>query len=114
MAKQVSANPVAKGKKGAKTKNAKAAKSTKRRTSAKLDVPRPPNGKCRCGCGEKTGAFFRPGHDARFKGWLIKIANGDGTPQKIMGAKVANKYTWKKKGKGMVPDVDYAGRTYRK
>lgn len=31
---------------------------------------------CLCGCGLETGGKFRPGHDARVKGWLGKVEQG--------------------------------------
>ena len=31
---------------------------------------------CVCACGETTGGRFAPGHDARYYGWLKKIAAG--------------------------------------
>lgn len=31
---------------------------------------------CLCGCGLETGGKFRPGHDARVKGWLSKVEQG--------------------------------------
>lgn len=34
--------------------------------------PRP----CLCGCGEMTASSFRMGHDARFHGWMKRIADG--------------------------------------
>lgn len=32
---------------------------------------------CTCGCGEMTANLFKPGHDARLKSILRKIAEGD-------------------------------------
>ena len=33
--------------------------------------------RCQCGCGEQTlGGKFRPGHDARLKGRLLREARG--------------------------------------
>lgn len=31
---------------------------------------------CLCGCGLETGGKFRPGHDARVKGWLSQVEKG--------------------------------------
>jgi hypothetical protein len=45
---------------------------------------------CICGCGGKTGGAFVPGHDARFKGWLIKIAKGESKPSDLMSASLAH------------------------
>ena len=65
---------------------------------------------CACGCGEETMSYFVPGHDARFKGWLKRIARGD---EHGMPKKVYNSYTWKKKGDGFVPTTDYKGEPYK-
>lgn len=32
---------------------------------------------CKCGCGGKTGGSFSVGHDARYYGWLKKVAAGN-------------------------------------
>ena len=34
---------------------------------------------CTCGCGNKTGGLFAPGHDARVHGWGKKIDRGEMT-----------------------------------
>lgn len=48
---------------------------TKMSKKAAKTTPRP----CRCGCGETTGGgTFRPGHDARFKGQLLKRIDAGG------------------------------------
>src|ERR1044072_6363206 len=39
----------------------------------KKAVPTSPDGLCLCGCGEKVTREFKPGHDARYKGQLIKL-----------------------------------------
>lgn len=31
---------------------------------------------CCCGCGEMVSGFFKMGHDARFHGWMRKLADG--------------------------------------
>ncbi len=89
------------------------AKVTKRVT--KVDVPRPPDGKCRCGCGGATARFFCLGHDTRFHGRLRRIRRGEGSPEKLLGKRTAKRYKWKKvRGGGFSPDVDYAGRKFKR
>lgn len=76
--------------------------------------------KCKCGCGEETGGFFVPGHDARFKGKLLRIERGEDTPEKILGARVASEYKWvsvtrKVDGeevKGKIPSMNYKGEPH--
>ena len=107
MPNKVSAAPVP----GRKRKVRKTAKTRTKRAAASpnSDAPRPPDGKCRCGCGGTTARFFVPGHDARFKGWLAKIARGEGTPREVMGAVAKHCAPWKKKGKGKIPSHNYDG-----
>jgi len=65
---------------------------------------------CGCGCGGETMAYFVPGHDARYKGWLKKLASGEldqAGLKKLMGAKVFGKYTFKKVGTGFAPKESY-------
>lgn len=63
---------------------------------------------CICGCGGKTGSAFVPGHDARFKGWLGKIAKGQGKPSDFMSASLAQRLgPWVDKGEGKVPTKTY-------
>lgn len=63
---------------------------------------------CICGCGGKTGKFFVPGHDARFKGWLSKIAKGEAKPSDLMPATLAKALgPWTTKGDGQVPTKSY-------
>lgn len=67
---------------------------------------------CACGCGEETTAYFAPGHDARFKGWLLKIEKGIAEPKDLMPKSVWSQYEWKKSGKGMRPTKNYKGEPY--
>lgn len=46
-----------------------------------MDTPKKrliPTGECWCGCGEEAGigSFFKPGHDKRAEGYLIKLLYG--------------------------------------
>ena len=42
--------------------------------------------KCVCGCGNETTGHFAPGHDARFHGWIKKLASGKMGPSEIPAA----------------------------
>lgn len=47
-----------------------------RTSKSKKGTPRD----CRCGCGEQTGGgTFRPGHDARFKGQMLRLIDEGGS-----------------------------------
>lgn len=48
------------------------AKAEKAKAAPKLAVTRD----CLCGCGLETGSKFRPGHDAKVKGWLTQVERG--------------------------------------
>lgn len=55
---------------------ARAAKGTAKK-EAKVKEPKLPTTRdCLCGCGLETGGLFRPGHDARVKGWLYNVERG--------------------------------------
>lgn len=79
-------------------------------------APREPKEKtvraCRCGCGNQTGGYFYPGHDARFKGWLLKIERAK-MEVKDLPESVQKEYTWIKKGAGMIPTTDYKGNPHK-
>lgn len=73
---------------------------------------------CFCGCGETTGGYFVPGHDARFKGWLLKIEKGDEKKENLLQPAVIAKYKWVpsgmegKAGKGQRPTMNYKGEPH--
>lgn len=56
----------------AKTKTVKAPKAKAEKKEKAVVTLKP----CGCGCGEKVTRTFRPGHDARYYGWLKRVANG--------------------------------------
>jgi len=60
---------------------------------------------CACGCGAQTTGHFAPGHDARYHGWVKKLARGE-TPDNLP-AKVKNAMKLKAKGEGWVPTASY-------
>lgn len=69
---------------------------------------------CRCGCGGQTTAFFVPGHDARWKGWMKKIELGKMEP-KDLPAGTQKMYAiakFTKRGVGFVPPENYNGEAY--
>ena len=66
---------------------------------------------CRCGCGGQTTAFFVPGHDARFKGWLLKVEKGEKKVAELPEA-VQKGYKWVKRGKGAIPTTNYRGEPH--
>lgn len=75
--------------------------------------PKPKN-KCKCGCGGETTGYFVPGHDARFKSWLLQIERGEKKPEDLMTADVRGSYKWKKtaNGKGLIPTTNYKGEAW--
>lgn len=97
---------------GTVTPNNKAGKSmakkAKAATAAKKDKATKTVRKCACGCGGETTGYFVPGHDARFHGWIKKLADGriDATGkdvksgEKVIGAAVLKSLTLVKSGDG--------------
>lgn len=67
---------------------------------------------CACGCGGQTTGFFVPGHDARFKGWLLKIERGT-MEVKDLPPSVQKSYKWVQKGNGMIPTTNYKGEPHQ-
>jgi len=68
---------------------------------------------CKCGCGGLSGGHFVPGHDAKFKGWLLKIERGQMKVEELAPS-VQTAYKWKKTpdGKGFYPLTNYKGEPY--
>lgn len=69
---------------------------------------------CKCGCGGTTTGYFVPGHDARFKSWLLQIERGQKKPEELLTEAVRQSYTWKKTadGKGLMPTTTYKGQPH--
>lgn len=65
---------------------------------------------CKCGCGNLTGGFFYPGHDARFKGWLLQVERGMKKVEELPES-VRKAYKWAKTpdAKGYYPTTKYNG-----
>lgn len=96
--------------KARKATGSKATASKPRKVKKEAAVADKP---CKCGCGGKTASHFIAGHDARFKGWLLKIERGQAKKEDLLKKAVIGAYTWKKKGKGEVPTTDYKGRPHK-
>lgn len=87
----------------AKAAKAKAPKTAKAREKTPKTVRN-----CVCGCGTETTGYFAPGHDARYHGWITKLADGriqrNGKDAKsgeqIVGAALLNKMGLVAKGEG--------------
>jgi uncharacterized membrane protein len=71
-ASTAAAAPAGKAKAKAKGKPMSEETKKKLREAAK----RSKDNDCKCGCGNKTGGTFSVGHDARYYGWLKKVAGG--------------------------------------
>jgi hypothetical protein len=61
---------------------------------------------CCCGCGAMVAGYFKQGHDARFHGWMVRIADGRTDPKDVPASAV--KLMNLKSG---IPTTDYDGRT---
>jgi hypothetical protein len=61
----------------APTEEGKVAKKAKAKANgaAKAKAPKEVRN-CVCGCGTETTGYFAPGHDARYHGWVKKLADG--------------------------------------
>jgi hypothetical protein len=68
MAKKAKSNGAVKAKRAAGAKREKTPKTVR---------------KCVCGCGGETTGYFQPGHDARFHGWIKKLASGKMGPSEL-------------------------------
>lgn len=68
--------------------------------------------KCYCGCGEETTSYFAPGHDARWHGWVKKLASGVLKPADLTSQQKKSLGDLKKAGQGYVPVLNYNGEKY--
>lgn len=75
----------------AKLKDKKATKPARAKASSG-------DNKCKCGCGGATGGNFVLGHDARFKGLMLKVERGELTPEKAFPKSVVDAYSWVSSG----------------
>lgn len=67
---------------------------------------------CTCGCGEETSAYFVPGHDARFKAWMVKIERGK-MEVKDLPKPVQKAFDFKKTKTGYVTTHNYKGEPHK-
>lgn len=81
---------------------------------AKSKTAKPPKTvrKCGCGCGEETMSYFAPGHDARYHGWVKKLASGVLRPEDLSAAQRKALGELKKSGKGYAPVLNYKGEKH--
>lgn len=99
---------VDKGAKARATKKAKGERVPGEKKEKKAKVMKP----CTCGCGDQTPSYFVPGHDARFKGWLLQVERGKMKVEQLPKS-VQKAYEWKKKGDGHIPTKNYKGEPHR-
>jgi hypothetical protein len=66
---------------------------------------------CLCGCGEETMSYFVPGHDARFKGWMVKVERGE-MEKGALPKPVQNAFKFIKRGEGWVTTTNYKGEKH--
>ena len=89
-----------------------AAKATAKGRAVKVSKPTKTVRQCLCGtCSEETMGFFAPGHDARFKGLMVKVERGDLAVTDLPKA-VQKAYTFKKRGDGFVTTENYKGEKH--
>jgi hypothetical protein len=68
---------------------------------------------CACGCGEQTGGYFVQGHDARFKGWMLKIERGEAKKSELLKPSVIRAYDWVgTRGGGERATTNYKGEKH--
>lgn len=84
----------------------------KRRAEAKAEKVAKSKQPCKCGCGQLTGGFFFPGHDARFKGWMLQIERGQKKPPELLTEEVIKSYKWVKTEKGLRTTTNYKGEAH--
>lgn len=96
----------------AKTRKATGSTKTATKQRAAKREPAVADKPCKCGCGGKTASHFIAGHDARFKGWLLKIERGQAKKEELLKKAVIAAYQWKRKGKGEIPTLNYKGEKH--
>lgn len=87
-----------------------AAAAAKAKVRASNKVPKTVR-MCACGCGEETLSYFVPGHDARFKAWMVKIERGTMQISELPKS-VQKTYEFKKRGPGFVSLTNYKGEKH--
>jgi hypothetical protein len=95
------------GKANGKARSRKASNGAARKATPKELKP------CACGCGEQTGGYFVQGHDARFKGWMLKIERGEAKKSELLPAAIIRKYEWTAtRGGGERTTTNYRGEKH--
>ena len=90
-------------------------KANRKAGTARTRTPKAPKElkPCACGCGEQTGGYFVQGHDARFKGRMLKIERGEAKKSELLPAAVIRKYEWVgTKGGGERTTTNYKGEKH--
>lgn len=88
---------------------------SKKGVGAKREAKPKVMSKCLCGCGEMTAKSFFPGHDSRFKGWLISLERGTETMDSLsaQARKALSGYTFHKNAMGgITPTKNYKGEPH--
>lgn len=68
---------------------------------------------CKCGCGLKTLKNFVPGHDAVFKGKLLRVERGEMKKEDAFSKAIIGQYKWKKAAAGgEMPTTNYKGEPH--
>ena len=93
------------------TRLVSAGKSNKAKAKAPKGADGRQTRKCECGCKEETMSYFVAGHDARFKGWMVKVERGT-MEMGDLNSYIRNKYTFKKRGDGYVSTENYKGEKH--
>lgn len=99
-------------KKAAKKAENDAAKAARKEARAAIAASKKQVKPCKCGCGEETTAHFVMGHDARFKGQLLRVERGQLKVSELPKA-VQTAYKWVKKGDGFIPTTNYKGEPHK-
>jgi hypothetical protein len=97
---------------GVRKSVAAAGKPAVKGRAAKVNKPPQTVRKCACGtCSEETLGFFAPGHDARFKGLMVKVERGT-LPLSELPKKLQSAYKFVKRGDGYVSTTNYKGEKH--
>lgn len=95
----------------ASTSTAKTSAQRSEEKAARATTPTRTVQPCKCGCGEEVSSHFMMGHDARFKGWLLKVERGQ-MPLSQLPPSVRKAYQWVEKGEGYIPTTNYKGEPH--
>lgn len=76
--------------------------------AAKARTPKPATRDCKCGCGRLVRRHFAQGHDARFHGWMTRLAGGEDAKEIGIPASALKLMALNADG---IPTRDYDGST---